>query len=61
MASIHVVYDPKSKISGMSPEQLKSIGASAVVMHIDAPTIDNIDATITMLVEAILEQVGEDT
>lgn len=59
MPTIHVLYDPQSKISGLSPDTLKYINVTSVVLHIDAPTVDNIDATITNLVEMVLEQVME--
>lgn len=59
MPTIHVIYDPNSKVTGMSPEQLKSIEASAIAMQIaDGVTMANLDTTIKQCVEMVLEQIA---
>ena len=59
MASIHVIYDPNSKITGMKPEELKHIGASAIVMQVaDGITIHNIDEIIAQCVEMLIERIA---
>ena len=59
MATIHVIYDPNSRVTGMSPEQLKSIGASAIVMQIEMGiTIHNIDEVISQCVEMLIERIA---
>lgn len=57
-AIIHVVYDPKGRISNR-PEQLKTIGASAVMFHLEEPLAeDNIGRITTTLVNLLLKEIA---
>lgn len=59
MASIHVIYDPNDKITGMTPDQLRSIKASAIVYTVaEDITIHTIDHVIARCTELLIEQIA---
>lgn len=58
MASIHVIYDPRSKIQ-IPQEGLKQVGASYIVMQVDNENFGNLDLhqLVQVLAERLLTQV----
>lgn len=59
MATIHVIYDPKDKITGMTQEQLHMCGASAIQYTVaEDITIHTIDEVINRCTELLIEQIA---
>lgn len=62
MATIHVIFDPSDKITGIAPEHMKRIGASAVAMNINTEEIEpeTIQHTAEGLAALLLSAIARD-
>ena len=59
MPTIHVMYDPLDKISGMTPEQLQMCKASAIKYTVaEDITIHTVDEVISRCTELLIEQIA---
>lgn len=62
MPTIHVIYDPKDRITIPQPEQLRHLGASAAAMSFEAVEIEpeTINETAEGLAALLLNAIARD-